>query len=159
MVTLLDSLDNLIFGNLEDLQKQISEMAEILEIFVKYWYSRPPKTKSTMVTTKLKIAFSMLKFCLDEVQVVEGKENYQIIACKLKLLYYLRSFYMMNHSKVLVLPRKNTLSYEEPQRKWIEITNHWQKYQKMWTKIRMNKDCSEGCEMIMRICQSSLEGL
>ena len=162
MPTLADALDNLIFQNLESLKQETEELRAILEPFISYWYSKPSETKATVLIRKLKIAFTMLEVCLANVQdPPSGNQDYQTIATKLKLIYYLRSFYMMNHVKVLVLPRKDPGSYKEPRQRWITITNEWQKYQKLWTQIRSreSKEIKDGCEAIIRICSQSLEGL
>lgn len=155
------SLDNLIFQNLETLQQQTKELRGILDLFVTYWFSDPPGSRPVVTIRKLHIAFSVLEHCLVGVQNLSDKQDYQIIAAKLKLIYYLRSFYMMNHARVLVLPRKDSSFYEEPRQRWITITNEWQKYQRKWTQFRRrdNEEVKKGCELIIRICASSLKGL
>lgn len=161
MSSLLSELDNLIFQNLENLKQETEELRAILEPFISYWYSKPSETKATVLIRKLKIAFTMLEVCIADVQNLSDKQEYQIIAAKVKLIYYLRSFYMMNHVKVLVLPRKDPDSYREPRQRWITITNEWQKYQKLWTQIRSreSKEIKDGCEIIIKICAPSLKGL
>lgn len=155
------SLDNLIFQNLEALQQQTKELRGILDLFVTYWFSDSPESRPVTTIRKLHIAFSVLEHCLVDIQNLSDKQDYQIIAAKLKLIYYLRSFYMMNYARVLVLPRKDSSFYEEPRQRWITITNEWQKYQRKWTQFRRrdNEEVKKGCELIIRICSSSLKGL